>query len=417
MPVAPEKRSMAASDISLASDQVSFKKRRTDNDECTSSDSENVKSHIRDFSAPFIKDEPDNLERRARLSIFSTYPRSEQHWNEDGNLVLCAEKTLLCVHRGVLKRHTTVFCYLEEHNVLDDGHAGVQTVVTAELERLHGNPVVRVKGTLKAWEELLDALYQPYYFLKPINSSDFRRLKDLLSTATLYRFYGVRKQALSSLNKLIPTTLDAYLKNSSPVALHDLCAAIPDLYRYNAPLFLPFVYLSIISKHSHLDIPGLPSHLLSFRDKCHALSGAMEVLHQQQETSFKFFMDQRARKSVIPASACSCGITCLQRALPNMSPSTTYDPITYIMPFVSCEVYIDDLRKHFFCAGALQAMRQSHTAGREDMWERLPRCFDLGTWDELKEEQEVDNQAPTPIATNASSRRDRRVREYQEATR
>lgn len=39
-----------------------------------------------------------------------------------------------------------------------------------------------------------------------------------------------------------------------------------------------------------------------------------------------------------------------------------------------------------FCQSCLKFAKESHAAGREKLWERLPTLFNLGEWDDLQDE-------------------------------
>ena len=84
--------------------------------------------------------------------------KNDELWMEDGNIVLIAETTSFCVHRGVLSGYSVVFKDL----------FSIPQPPQAEAEMIEGLPVVHLPDAAEDLANFLDLLYFGIRYLYPV---------------------------------------------------------------------------------------------------------------------------------------------------------------------------------------------------------------------------------------------------------
>ncbi|KAI0756281.1 hypothetical protein C8Q80DRAFT_1127689 [Daedaleopsis nitida] len=128
--------------------------------------------------------------------------KDEQLWFEDGNIVIIAQHSAFCVHKGVLSRHSETF----------SGLFTVPQPAEDSIERMDGCPVVHVSDSAHDFKHLLHVLYDGgLNFLEPKQSIQFSRLAALVRLAHKYELTKILEGSLARLKLIFTTELQTWL--------------------------------------------------------------------------------------------------------------------------------------------------------------------------------------------------------------
>ncbi|KIY47469.1 hypothetical protein FISHEDRAFT_45129 [Fistulina hepatica ATCC 64428] len=292
-----------------------------------------------------------------------------EFWFEDGSIVLLVEDVLFRVHRTTLARHSqvfaTTFCLPQP----------------ADEPSFDGCPLINLPSDSNLhWQYLLTVLYDPFYFgtlLDKVASKDTHFpladvLAGLLRLSDKYAFTAVRQKTVQVLRRLIPTSCEDYtqLPTSHPRP-QDI-----DLFREaNTPEFLPYCLFSA-SCLPEEDIRAHPH--LSPDDKELCLLGK-ERLQESQKTSLSSIYD------FSPSPRCRYSPNC--KAL-------MFD-CAKIKGDVHALVSLKDVHRRqpqdfWACPSCLSHTFQVNELGMQQVWDKLPAIFSLGSWSQLRREQAYD---------------------------
>ncbi|KAG8901095.1 hypothetical protein FRB99_005569 [Tulasnella sp. 403] len=166
---------------------------------------------------------------------FTPHP---QHYYEDGNIVLVAERTMFKLYRGLLARHSEAF-----RNMFNDA----TSVDDKSQEMIDGVPGVTLTDSAEDVAHLLDFLLTPNVPPYPPPSPPFETLLSLLRISSKYIFDSIRETAVWHLRQILPTTLEDFVANPGLTMFTDIRAAqVATAARiFNLPEFLPFALYAI----------------------------------------------------------------------------------------------------------------------------------------------------------------------------
>ncbi|TFK70215.1 hypothetical protein BDN72DRAFT_819245 [Pluteus cervinus] len=249
-----------------------------------------------------------------------------------------------------------------------------------ETEMLDGHPIVVLQDTIEDIVDVLRVLYQPFYFDKLPSNADLGSLvkfiSGILRISTKYSMRILRQKCIAILQSKFPSTL-AGCERASEVqySSETVLAAIPLAREANIPGILPWAfYIAAHMPHEKL----IKDTTLSWRDKALCLAGK-ERLWEAFKTHTHFFLFEVPRVT-------SCQVGCAMRA--SQSKAMDWNSAERMRsgpnPLEPYSLW-NDLR---LCPACLKHMEAKHYEGRSKLWEQLPTYFMLGTWEDIKREQE-----------------------------
>jgi hypothetical protein len=209
------------------------------------------------------------------------------------------------------------------------------------------------------------------------------KLKDLINfisgilrISTKYNLVAIRKKCISVLQEAFPSTLatcDAVLSRKYEYIPSEVVRIIPLARETNVPVVLPWAFYLC----GHISVDGIMTNsVLSWRDKALCLAGKDRLWEAQKTLTHEFLMHFK------PSPGCNSGCTA------HASGITWRDTEALRLNPHPLEEYRDWGKFPFqLCSKCLTSMKLQHKEGREKVWEMLPVIFELGTWDEIAEEQ------------------------------
>ncbi|KAI5896085.1 uncharacterized protein SCHCODRAFT_02614006 [Schizophyllum commune H4-8] len=325
----------------------------------------------------------DNSERAAKRQRTEDPPelsaakRHGKHWCRDGSVVLHVEDTLFRVHQSTLER-------------LSEAFKDLFTVPPPEGEALlDGCPLVRLEGDSSAdWETLLDAIYDPIYFVtlevdihNSVDTSIPTTLR-LLRLATKYRIIAFRKTCINLLS--VDFHSDRLFKvRDPPPPPQNIVLVMIVAHETNALTLLPCAYLLCVTELDENEIftdVTLPAVLKV--NLYHGILGILDAL----------------RKDVFPYAHGLAVVENCERFV-KCSISALFQPYFH-NPHSPCYIFADNLDSReacrTICDVCYKRVSTTFYEGRQKTWERLPEIFGLGKdWDELRRIQDYDS-TPDP---------------------
>ncbi|KAG5735841.1 hypothetical protein E4T56_gene9366 [Termitomyces sp. T112] len=290
------------------------------------------------------------------------------YWYDDGSIIIIVEETAFRVHKSILSQHSDVFADLFT----------IPEPAARESESLEGCSVVHLQDDLHDFTQVIKAIYKPFYFDELPQNADLRKLlgfiSGILKISTKYNLTRIRQKCIDILQGKFPTTLSGceelvssgYQYNATTVV-----SAIPLARETNVPEILPWAFY--ISTNIDTDTL-LADPVLSWRDKALCLAGKSQLWERQKEDTHKFLFEF-ARPS-------DCRHMCSLR-LPQMTWKHIEDLRKRPHPLHE----YDDWDSLGLCHVCLQRVQDQHAKGREKVWNALPKIFHLGTWEEIRKEQ------------------------------
>ncbi|KAG6879269.1 hypothetical protein C0992_003944 [Termitomyces sp. T32_za158] len=296
------------------------------------------------------------------------FPSRSEFWYDDGSIVLVVGDTAFRVHKSILSQHSDVFADLFT----------VPEPPKGELDFMDGCSVVHLQDDLKDFEQVMQAIYQPFYFDKLPQDADLRKLlgfiSGILKISTKYNLAKIRQKCIDILRDKFPTTLygcDELVSSGYQYNATTVVSAIPLARETNVPEILPWAFY--ISTNIETDAL-LADPVLSWRDKALCLAGRSQLWERQKEDTHKFLFD------FVKAPDCrhGCSLRLQQMTWRHMEELRK-------RPHPLHEY--DNWDSLGVCTSCLQRVQDQHARGREKVWNDLPKIFHLGTWNEIHQEQ------------------------------
>ncbi|TFY78038.1 hypothetical protein EWM64_g5974 [Hericium alpestre] len=123
------------------------------------------------------------------------FEKDGEFWLCDGNIILVCELTGFCIHRSVLALHSAMF-------------KGMLSDETLSAQQFEGRLVLALPNPAEDIHCMLKALYSRHYAME--QKQDFAVLASLLRMSSTYMLHTVRKEVISCLKILLPSTLSTY---------------------------------------------------------------------------------------------------------------------------------------------------------------------------------------------------------------
>lgn len=289
-------------------------------------------------------------------------------WFEDGSIVLVAENTTFRVHKSLLAHHSEFFA---------DLFTVPQPLNSDLIDGLHFVPL---SDSLDDVVDVLKVIYHPFHFDKLSRNAELsvlvKFIAGIIRMSTKYNMRVLRRKCIDILTSRFPSTLAGCERASEAQYLSEsVLSAIPLARETNIPSLLPWAfYIATHMTHDRL----VKDRILSWQDKALCLAGK-ERLWEAFKTHTHSFLFEVPR---IPGCQVGCAMRVQQgrsmdwsaaerlRAGPNpLEPYTLWN----------------ELR---LCPVCLKAVQARHYEGRAKLWEQLPTYFMLGTWEDIRKDQE-----------------------------
>ncbi|KAF9462805.1 hypothetical protein BDZ94DRAFT_1193882, partial [Collybia nuda] len=320
---------------------------------------------------PALTRTPMYSKEKTQLQNEQVALRDEQFWYDDGSVVLHVGTKLFRVHRSILAAHSEIFADM------------FRMPQPANQPLLEGCPIVTLTDCVTDFEDLLKALYHPFYFDSLPNYSALADTLDfvsgILSLSTKYFILQFRERSISLLKRIIPTTLDAYDSKFESMFFSEdpnvIARAIGLAHKNNLPEFLPSLYYVAACRISPGRMLDRNSINLSWEERTVCLVGREMLRMLEKLISYRFLYDFR------PPPSCK-SLLCAKstRPLHQWRVVENRDSPAPLTPFHKW----DELD---VCLKCILHIREQHTAGREAVWARLPSAFNMSSWDVLAKMQ------------------------------
>ncbi|KAG8906931.1 hypothetical protein FRB99_005705 [Tulasnella sp. 403] len=138
----------------------------------------------------------------------ATLSRSEDHYHEDGNLILIAGDVKFRVYSGMLARRSEVFRDMFSMPQPTSKRTSSGSFIENQQEIVDGVPAIRLADDPEGITHLLDLVLPVTSPCKPMESPSFYALESTLTLTTKYMFDDLREWALSCLLHRFPHTLE-----------------------------------------------------------------------------------------------------------------------------------------------------------------------------------------------------------------
>lgn len=208
----------------------------------------------------------------------------------------------------------------------------------------------------------------------------------ILRLSTKYLIRSLRQRCIALLSSKFPTTFTDYVakSNRDPPEKYDsdsVMRAAVLAQENNVPEVLPYVYYCI-ARMSPRRILSQRPHDVSWKEKTLCLIGRERLRWAEMTLSYSFLLVfQRA-------STCD-SFLCADARGPHaewhlVDAAKAPNPLRRYTTWSRLNV----------CSACITHCQASHQKGREEVWERLPELFELGTWDQLKKQQGMSEGSP-----------------------
>ncbi|RDB24320.1 hypothetical protein Hypma_008443, partial [Hypsizygus marmoreus] len=293
---------------------------------------------------------------------------SPDFWFKDGSIVIVVEDTAFRIHQSILSRHSDVF-------------ADLFTVPQprTDVQSIEGCPVVHLTDSVADFSDVVRALYEPFYFDRLPPNADLSTLisfvSGILRISTKYNLVLLRQKCIEVLQTKFPCTLegcDALLASGYKYVSSTIVRAIPLARETNIPELLPWAfYISTnIATDAILDDP-----ILSWQDKALCLAGKNHLWEMQKSLTHRFLFEF--------TKALTCQQACQSRLPQTMNWRRAEELRANPHPLH----LFDDWDTLKVCSKCLELVQAQHQKGREQVWNRLPAIFHLGSWDDIHKDQ------------------------------
>lgn len=300
-------------------------------------------------------------------------------WFSDGSIVLCVDKTLFRVHQTILGKHSEVF---------EDLFTLPQPI--QEEEMVEGCRVVMLHDSKEEFGDLLNAIYDPSYFDDLPSDVDLGQILNfvsgILKLSTKYLIRSFRQRCIALLTSKLPTTFTDYIAKSTrdPPEKYDsdsIMRAAVLAQENNVPEILPYAYYCI-ARMSPRRILQQRTHDISWKDKTVCLVGRERLRMAEMTLSYSFLL-------VFQRSAMCESYLCADARGPHaewhvVDAAKSPNPLRKYTTWSRLNV----------CHVCVAHCQHLHQKGREEVWDRLPELFELGTWEQLKRQQGMSDASP-----------------------
>ncbi|KAJ7468229.1 hypothetical protein B0H11DRAFT_1732469 [Mycena galericulata] len=287
--------------------------------------------------------------------------RSEDHWYDDGTIVLQADRTLFRVHGGLLATQSSEF-----HDILSN--------LPPSQEEYDGCPLVVVEESAHTMEHLLTVIHDVRWFNRyPV--ANIMDLSRLLRLGSMFRMKGLPKQLVSMiLSKIYPSSLDHWLSRKPPRGYKETesddfkVLALGTAYDIDFRPLLPGIYYECC----RYPIATIGAASISRTDKMKCLTAMTTFDKDWARGVYPFLF-----RGPSGPSGCRNNLKCGRerqawikdnRGLPVLKD-------VFSAPFEWKEID--------FCKVCLKSAKELYKAGRVRLWDALPSLFELPPWEEL----------------------------------
>ena len=359
-----------------------------------------MKSPRNSPDSSFSKDDnPIIAESSSRM-----YPVPTPHpdfWLYDGSIVLSVESCLFRVHQTILANHSEIF---------SDLFTLPQPAEDAE-EMIEGCRIVHLPDSESDFVDLLNAIYRPEcvslnlltlpssdcfpiifiifhlasYFDSLSTDADLETvltfIEGILRLSTKYIIRYLRQRCISLFLTKFPSTLDGYtLKagalNREKYKSDNVMRAINLARQNNVLEILPYAFYCIARLPHKRILKDRPMDI-SWKDKTVSLIGRERLQWAQTSLSHVFLLNfQRA-------PLCQSSLCAFARG-----PHSEWHILDCMKSPNPLHAY-DNWDSLNVCSDCVAYCKIRHLKGREEVWDRLPDLFELPTWDELRNAQNM----------------------------
>lgn len=296
------------------------------------------------------------------------------YWLYDGSIVLSVGSHLFRVHKTILANHSEVFSDLFTIPQPEQGE-----------DMIEGCRIVRLHDDEKDFVDLLNAIYRPDHFDSLSADASLETIltfiQGILRLSTKYIIRYLRQRCISLLLTKFPSTLDGYTlkataSNQKKCKSDNVMRAITLARQNNVLEILPYAFYCI-ARLPHKRILKERPMDISWKDKALTLVGRERLQWAQTSISHVFLLNfQRAPlcQSIL------CGFA--------RGPHAEWHVLDCMRSPHPLQPY-DTWENLNVCSDCVAYCKIRHLKGRQEVWDRLPDLFELPTWDELKNTQNM----------------------------
>ncbi|KAJ6496270.1 hypothetical protein C8R45DRAFT_823336 [Mycena sanguinolenta] len=297
---------------------------------------------------------------------------SPDFWFDDGTIILEVENTLYRVYHGLLASRAISF---RDKALMPQPQTPVKEGNDHEIE---GCPVVKLQGEKERdFTRFLKALHHfgPY---APVSG-----LTELTSVLRLGDKYGVatlRESMISILRDIYPSSLDKWLTREKAIppgyliARQDCITVLNLARKMNIRSILPGAMYLVFTTHALTVLYGGPGEQIDNTDDRKRYTLAFPKLlqwYRQAATGFLLPEPQiDGRGCENEEGGCD---TERIRWLECDFDSGDRDPLGKKLPWENFQV----------CSICFEVAQETYFKARKELWDSLPKIFDLGTWKAL----------------------------------
>ncbi|KAF5352848.1 hypothetical protein D9756_006344 [Leucocoprinus leucothites] len=301
-------------------------------------------------------------------------------WFRDGSIVLCVDKTLFRVHQTILGKHSEVF----------EDMFSLPQPTAEEEDTVEGCRVVMLHDSRDDFVDLLSAIYDPSYFDDLPSDADLGQVltfvSGILKLSTKYLIRSFRQRCIALLTSKFPTTFVDYVakSNRDPPEKYDSDSVMRVAVlaqENNVPEILPYAYYCIARMSPRRILQQRP-HDVSWKEKTLCLIGRERLRMAEMTLSYTFLL-------IFQRSATCESYLCADARGPHaewhvVDAAKSPNPLRKYTTWSRLNV----------CNACVAHCQTQHQKGREEVWERLPEMFELGTWEQLKKQQGMSDGSP-----------------------
>ncbi|KAJ6615349.1 hypothetical protein B0H10DRAFT_2191032 [Mycena sp. CBHHK59/15] len=292
---------------------------------------------------------------------------STDFWFDDGTVVLQVENTLYRVYRGLLSSRSTVF---------RDTFSIPQPV--EERVEIEGCPVVQLHDKARDFTCFLKALHH-YGSYKNCPVSGFAELESVLRLSDKYDVPLLRDSMTSILSDLYPSSLDKWADRKHhpgyTAFIRDNFSALNIAVKMNIRSILPAVMYEVCCRSTLESIvSGMGQAKLKienneYRKRCILAIPRLMLAQRQALGYLKREYDDDCKHRAV------CNTERLRWFALDLEDDEAFDPLD--------DNNLDSWDVFRVCSSCLETAKKTYANARQDLWNKLPSIFNLGTWDDL----------------------------------
>jgi hypothetical protein len=206
----------------------------------------------------------------------------------------------------------------------------------------------------------------------------------ILRLSTKYCIDPLRQKCIEILKRKIPTS--SLTEMDATFGLHvdgvgyaefsaDICFSIINLAREtNIPELLPFAFYLCARLPTNVVLNGTPTaaSVLSWNDKAICLAGRIELSEAQRALS-----EKTVDRWISTTSCCKRGVFCYGAI------SAEWRRLIDLVGIVVLEIFPPATVTQA-CAHSVEHARSQLQEGRKQVWDMLPKVFQLGSWEDVR---------------------------------